>query len=93
MAAKKETQAEKNARIQKELASRGAKFQTKAQIDAQRDRAGKKREALAKQPAKQPVARGGNGEGGATKRRAAGYFSGKTFDEDMDTAQRRSGAK
>ena len=91
MAAKKETQAEKNARIQKELASRGAKFQTKAQIDAQRDRAGKKREALAKQPAKQPAAVGGNGNG--MRRKPTEYFSGRQFDESTRKALKRSGAE
>lgn len=85
---KKETQAEKNARIEKELRARGAKFQTKAQVVAQRERAGKKQAAAA--PA---VAPRGNGNGAATaRRRPVEYVSGKAFDETTRKAMKSSGA-
>lgn len=97
MAKKTETQAEKNARIQKELGARGAKFQTKEQITAQRERAGKKQAQLAKQPAARgngaaargAAAMGGNGR---TARDPREYGSGKVFDEVQRKAMRKAGA-
>lgn len=90
--AAKETQAEKNARIQKELAARGAKIQTKEQIAAQRERASKKQAALAQQPKAAPARNGGT-NGGGRVRMPGEYFSGKAFDETTRKAMKRSGAE
>ena len=90
--AAKETQAEKNARIQKELAARGAKIQTKEQIAAQRERAGKKQAALAQQQPKAAPARNG-GANGTMQRRPAEYASGRMFDETTRKALKKSGAE
>lgn len=91
--AAKETQAEKNARIQKELAARGAKIQTKEQIAAQRERASKKQAALAQQPKAAPARNGGTNGGGTMQRRPAEYASGRMFDETTRKALKRSGAE
>lgn len=86
--AKKETQAEKNARIEKELRSRGAKITTKKELTAQRERAAAKQASLPKTQASTAKTNGN----GRTARDPREYVSGKKFDEVQRRALKKAGA-
>lgn len=86
----KETQAQKNARIERELRAAGKKFTPSATVKAQNKRIAQKQAKIAAQtPAPRRAAKPATG--GTTRRSPIEYFSGKTFDKTMGRAMKKAG--